>query len=132
MTGTGKRWYVGVILLFALALVAGCAQHYYPAGTSGPDNLKVNVQYRWYTVALGNHVHASALVTRPDGTYQRVDNFKIWLKTKDLVDYGENYGRSEVSAHTYRPVAPSDDPKAYACAMYKGQTFCGGDQAARP
>jgi hypothetical protein len=60
-----------------------------------------------------------------------VDNLKIWLKTKDLKDYAENYGDYEVSAHTYRPVAPSDDPKAYACATYKGQTFCGGDRTAQ-
>ncbi len=131
MAGSVRRWSIVMVFVFMLALVAGCAQHYYQSGSAGPDNLKVNVQYRWYMAAIGNHVHASALVTRPDGSYQRVDNLKIWVKTKDLQDYAENYGQSEVSVRTYRPVAPSDDPKAYACATYKGQTFCGGDQSAR-
>lgn len=127
-----KGWPLVILVLSVLAVATGCAQHYYQPGNPGPDNLRVNVQYRWYMAALGNHVHARALVTRPDGSYQRVDNLKIWLRTKDLQDYGENYGRYEVNVHTYRPVAPSDDPKAYACATYKGQTFCGGDQTARP
>ncbi len=131
MAGSARRWSVVMGFAFILALVTGCAQHYYQSGSAGPDNLKVNVQYRWYMGALGNHVHASALVTRPDGSYQKVDNLKIWLRTKDFTDYGENYGRYEVSAHSYRPAAPSDDPKAYACATFKGQTFCGGDQSAR-
>ncbi len=65
MAGAGKRWYLGIIFLFVVALVAGCAQNYYAPGSPGPDNLRVNVQYRWDIGALGNHVHASALVTRP-------------------------------------------------------------------
>ncbi len=131
MAGSARRWAVVMGFVFVLALVTGCAQHYYQPGSAGPDNLKVEVQYRWYTVAIGNHVHASALVTRPDGSYQKVDNFKIWVKTKDLKDYAENYGQSHIDVRTYRPVAPSDDPRAYACATYKGQTFCGGDQSAQ-
>ncbi len=131
MIASARRWHVVMAFAFILALATGCAQHYYQPGSTGPDNLKVNVQYRWSMAGIGNHVYASALVTRPDGSYQRVDNLKIWLKTKDLKDYGENYGQYEVSARTYRPVAPSDDPKAYACATYKGQTFCGGDSAAQ-
>ena len=126
-----RRWHVLMVLVLFIAVAAGCAQHYYQPGSTGPDNLRVNVQYRWYMVALGNQFHASALVTTPDGSYQRVDNLKIWIKTKDLKDYAENFGESEISVQTYRPVAPSDDPKAYACATYKGQTFCGGDQGAQ-
>ena len=131
MTGSVWRWHVLMVLTLFIAVAAGCAQHYYQPGAAGPDNLTVNVQYRWYMGGIGNHINASALVTRPDGSYQKVDNLKIWLKSKDLTDYAENFGQYEVSAHTYRPVAPSDDPKAYACATYKGQTFCGGDQSAR-
>ena len=131
MIGSVKRWHVLMMLMLVLAVAAGCAQHYYQPGSAGPDNLKVNVQYRWSTGGIGNHIFASALVTRPDGSYQRVDNLKIWVKTKDLKDYAENYGQYEVIVRTYRPVAPSDDPKAYACATYKGQTFCGGDQGAQ-
>ncbi len=131
MTRSVRRWHVLMVLTLFIAVAAGCAQHYYQPGAAGPDNLTVNVQYRWSTAGIANQIFASALVVRPDGSYQKVDNLKIWLKSKDLSDYAENFGDYEVSAQTYRPVAPSDDPKAYACATYKGQTFCGGDQSAR-
>jgi len=130
MIRSAKRWHVVMAFAFILALATGCAQHYYQPGGAGPDNLKVNVQYRW-SGAANYHVWASAQVTRPDGSYQKVDNFKIWVKTANLKDFAENFGQSMVSVHTYRVAAPSDDPKAYACASYKGQTFCGGDQGAQ-
>jgi hypothetical protein len=131
MIGSVRRWQVLMVLTLFIAVAAGCAQHYYAPGSAGPDNLTVNVQYHWVMAGLGNQIVASALVVRPDGSYQKVDNFKIWIKSKDLADYSENFGEYEISARTYRPVAPSDDPRAYACATYKGQTFCGGDQSAR-
>jgi len=130
MMARAKGWHVLLILGFIVALAAGCSQHYYAPGATGPDNLRVSVQYRWSAAPTYN-IWASAFVTRPDGSYQRVDNMKIWVRTVDLKDYAENYGQSEVSVHTYRPVAPSDQPKAYACATYRGQTFCAGDQAAQ-
>lgn len=128
--GRAKRWHVLLVFGFILALAAGCSQHYYSPGATGPDSLKVSVQYRWSSAPTYN-VWASAFVTRADGSYQRVDNLKIWVKTADLKDYAENYGESEISVHTYRPAAPSDKPRAYSCATYKGQTFCGGDQSAQ-
>ncbi len=130
MGARATRWYVLLVFGFVLVLATGCAQHYYAPGATGPDNLKVSVQYRWSGAPTYN-VWASAFVTRPDGSYQSVENLKIWVKTADLKDYSENWGDYEISVHTYRPAAPSDNPKAYACATYKGQTFCGGDQTAR-
>ncbi len=130
MAGSVTRWRVLVVFAFVLAVATGCAQQYYQPTGGGPDHLALGVQYRWNYAGTYN-VFASALVTRPDGSYQKVDNLKIWVKTADLKDYAENYGESQVSVHTYRPTAPSDNPKAYACATYKGQTWCSGDQSAK-
>jgi hypothetical protein len=129
--GSERPWLPRLAAIFLVALAPGCGQHYYQPGPPGPDNLRLHVQYQRFTGARDNPVFATAVVTRPDGSSQPVDNLRIWLRTKDATDGAENVGRSEVSVETSRPVAASDSPGAYACATYKGQTFCGGDPGAR-
>ncbi len=132
MVGGAQRWSLAALLALSAALGTGCGQQFYaPAVGPGPERLMLSVQHVWSSTEPFE-AWASAVVTWPNGTSQPVDHLQVWLRTGPVTHTAENLGRSEISVEARLALAPSEEPKSYACATYRGQTWCAGDPAARP